>query len=186
MHSEPIHIETERLQIREILVADEQGMWELDQDGEVHKYLGNHPFKQIEQTRDLIANIRRQYIENGIGRWAIIKKDSAEFVGWTGFKLMKERINNHINYYDFGYRLVRRFWGKGYATESAIAALKYGIENLQLKNIYGMTDPENLASRNVLEKIGMMYVGLFPYDGETNIWRLAGAPTTWYQMPDKK
>jgi ribosomal-protein-alanine N-acetyltransferase len=184
MQNDSIHIETERLLIREIMLADEQGMWELDRDEEVHKYLDNHPFEKIEQTRELIANIRKQYIEIGIGRWAIIKKDSTEFVGWTGFKLMKESINHHVNYYDFGYRLVKRFWGQGFATEAGKAALKYGMEALQLKDIYGMTDPDNLASRKVLEKIGMIYVGLFPFDSKTNIWRLAGTPTTWYRMPD--
>jgi ribosomal-protein-alanine N-acetyltransferase len=172
--------ETERMIIREFISTDDVGMFELDSDKEVHKFLGNKPFTTIEESKNLIAFIQEQYIENGIGRWAILDKATDEFVGWTGFKWIKETINHHSNYYDFGYRLKRKFWGKGYATESGISALRYGIEMLQLKNIYAMTDANNFASRRVLEKIGMTYIETFDYDGELS-WIAEGEPTTWYK-----
>ena len=156
------------------------GMFEMDSDKEVHRFLGNKPFTSIEQSRKQIEFIQRQYIENGIGRWAILDKATNEFVGWTGFKLIRETINHHTNYYDFGYRLKRKFWGKGYATESGISALSHGIQNLQLKEIYGMTDVNNFASRRVLEKIGLKYIETFNYDGEPT-WTAVGEPTTWYE-----
>jgi len=175
-----ILIETDRLLIREISSGDDTGMFELDSDPEVHRFLGNKPFKTIDQSRDQIQFIKKQYIENGIGRWAIEDRVTNEFVGWTGFKLMRETINHHSNYYDFGYRLKRKFWGKGYATESANAAMGYGIDKLQFTDIYGMTDVNNIASRRVLEKIGMTYIETFNYNGEPN-WRGTGEPTVWYK-----
>jgi [ribosomal protein S5]-alanine N-acetyltransferase len=180
MGNKEILFETDHMIIREFISTDDVGMFEMDSDKEVHKFLGNKPFKTIEESKNLIAFIQEQYIENGIGRWAILDKAAHEFVGWTGFKWIKETINRHQNYYDFGYRLKRKFWGKGYATESGISALRYGIEMLQLKNIYAMTDANNFASRRVLEKIGMTYIETFDYDGELS-WIAEGEPTTWYK-----
>ncbi|MCY1487117.1 hypothetical protein D3C87_204390 [compost metagenome] len=61
-------IETERLLLRELLPTDDVGMFELDSNPQVHIYLGNKPVTSIEQVREAIANIRQQYLENGIGR----------------------------------------------------------------------------------------------------------------------
>jgi ribosomal-protein-alanine N-acetyltransferase len=176
-------IETERLLIRELLPSDTEGMFAMDSDPEVHKYIGNHPLEKIEQSRDVIAFVRQQYADLGIGRWAVIEKGTNDFVGWTGFKKMTTPVNKHVGHYDFGYRLATRHWGKGYATESAKAVLHYGIEKLGFTDIYGMTDVGNAASRNVLEKLGFKLVEIFAYDAEPN-WRADGELTTWYNYPD--
>ena len=120
-----IFAETERLILREILPTDVEGMYQLDADPDVHKYLGNKPVTSREQTLEVINFIRQQYIDNGIGRWAIINKKSNEFLGWTGLKLVTDETNHHKNYYDLGYRLIKKYWGKGIATESACASLDY-------------------------------------------------------------
>lgn len=175
-----VYIETERLYIRPLTLSDEDGMFEMDSDPEVHKFLGNRPLENRVQSREMIEFIMRQYDEFGIGRWAIIEKATNDFVGWTGHKMMKTPVNGHVDFIDFGYRLASRFWGKGYATESGKASLHYGIEKLGLKNIYGMTDIKNTASMHVLEKIGLKYIETFGYDGD-HPWRKKGEPTTWYQ-----
>ncbi len=160
--------------------TDEKGMFLMDTNAAVHKYLGNHPLKTLEEVRKVIQFVRQQYTDLGIGRWAVLEKETNEFVGWTGFKYMQDMVNKHVDHYDFGYRLRQEFWGKGYATESALAALKYGITTLRLKDIYAMTDIDNLASRHVLEKIGFTLVEIFKYDAEPT-WREPDAPTTWYE-----
>jgi RimJ/RimL family protein N-acetyltransferase len=76
-----VFVETERLILREMLPEDEKGMFELDSDPEVHRYLGNNPVKSIDQVRNIINSVRLQYKENGIGRWAVIEKASNEFIG---------------------------------------------------------------------------------------------------------
>lgn len=176
-----VFIETERLIIRPLLAEDEEGMFRMDSDAEVHKYLGRHPYKDIEESRENIRFVRQQYEDYGIGRWAMLNKATNEFIGWTGFKYMPITVNKHSNFHDFGYRLARDSWGKGYATEGAIAALDYGINTLQFKDIYAMTDVANAASRRVLEKIGFTYIETFGYDDPTLKWRAQGEPTTWYK-----
>ena len=85
-----IFAETERLILREILDTDEDAFFEMDADPEVHRYLGNNPVKTKEEIKAAIKFIRQQYIDNGIGRWALIEKSTGEFVGWGGMKLIKE------------------------------------------------------------------------------------------------
>lgn len=175
-------IETPRLLIRELRPSDEYGMFAMDSDPEVHRYLGNQPVSTIEQSRETIAFVRQQYVSDGIGRWAVELKETGEFIGWTGFKLMHEMVNGHVNHYDFGYRHLQRFWGQGYAYEAAQAALDYGIKVLGFKDIYGMTDVENKGSRRLLEKLGFRLVEIFAYDAPPT-WRAHfGEPTTWYKL----
>ncbi len=168
-----IFAETERLILREILPSDDKGMFALDSDKDVHKYLGNKPIISIEQARQTIDLVRQQYIDNGIGRWAIIDKNTNNFIGWTGLKLVKELTNNHKNYYDLGYRLIKKYWGKGFATETAKASLDYGFSTLNLTEIFGTADINNLASRNVLEKAGLKYIETFNHNG---------TPTDWFKI----
>jgi RimJ/RimL family protein N-acetyltransferase len=165
-----IFVETERLLLRQLLPSDDIGMFELDSDSEVQRYLGNKPIKRVEEARKSIEYIRQQYLENGIGRWAVIEKETSCFVGWAGLKFVREATNNHINYHDLGYRLIKRYWGKGYATESAKASLEYGFEQLKLKEIYGMADVGNVASRKVLEKVGLSFIERFDLNGVPHDW----------------
>ena len=170
-----IFIETERFLLREILTTDVQGMYELDSDPEVHKYLGNKPVKTIQEVEQTIQYIRTQYQENGIGRWAIVEKSTDEFVGWSGLKLEKQ-LRKGFQYYDLGYRLKRKYWGRGIATETAVASLKYGFRALQLDEICAAADIENIGSNKVLTKVGLQFVETFEFDG---------AMHNWYKMEKK-
>jgi len=165
-----IFAETERLILRELMPADAEGMFDMNNDPDVHRYLGNKPVTSIEQSIAEIEFIRKQYVEKGIGRWAVIEKTSGNFLGWSGLKLITETTNNHINYYDLGYRFSKRFWGKGYATETAMAVIDYGFTELKLNEIIGIADINNLGSIHVLEKVGLKRVSVFDYDGTKHVW----------------
>lgn len=162
-------IETERLLLRELLPTDDAGMFELDSNPEVHIYLGNNPVKSIEESREAIANIRQQYLENGIGRWAVILKDTGEFIGWSGLKLEKN-VNGHDTFYDLGYRFIQKHWRKGYAFETAKAFVDFGFNEMNLAIINAYADFDNLGSRKVLEKVGMQFVNSFEYEGTEEVW----------------
>ena len=159
-----IHIETERLLMRDLSEQDTLGIFKLDSDPDVHTYLGKKPLKTIAEAEKNIAFIQKQYIENGIGRWAVIEKESGHFIGWSGFKFIKSVINNRTQYYDLGYRFLKQYWGKGYATETAVASLDYGFTQLNQKEICAMADIENLASNRILQKIGMVKLNEFKYE----------------------
>ncbi len=172
-----IFAETERLILREIMEEDEQSLFELDSDPEVHRYLGNQPIQSMEQIRLVIAFIQQQYEDNGIGRWAVIEKSSGQFVGWSGLKFFRENVNGHVEFHELGYRFMKKHWGKGYATESAKASVKYGFEQIKLKELFAMTDVNNTASKHVLKKAGFTYVETFPFNED---------PTDWFRIQNSK
>ncbi|MBD1364089.1 GNAT family N-acetyltransferase [Mucilaginibacter sp. ZT4R22] len=165
-----IFAETDRLILREILPTDAQGMFELDSDPDVHRYLGNKPIETLEEAQQGIAFIRQQYLDYGIGRWAVIEKATSEFTGWAGLKFMTETRNRHTNFYDVGYRFIKRYWGKGYATEAAIASVNYGFDVLKLDELFGMADVDNIGSNKALQKAGLKYVEDFEHAGIRHSW----------------
>lgn len=169
-NSPKIFAETERFILREILPSDVDGMFELDSDQDVHQYLGNNPFTKKEQSSDTILFIRQQYLDYGIGRWAIIEKVTNNFVGWTGLKFISDLTNNHQNYYDLGYRIIKKYWGKGIATETAIASLQYAFENLNTNEVYAIADSRNKNSQNILKKVGLCHLETFKLDGFPHEW----------------
>ena len=70
---------------------------------------------------------------------------------------------------DIGFRFFKKFWNKGYATESAIACLELGFHKFNLQQIVGRARKENIASIKVLEKIGLHYWKDFDFDGEEGV-----------------
>jgi ribosomal-protein-alanine N-acetyltransferase len=163
-------LETERLILREIISSDVEGMFELDSNPEVHLFLGNKPVKHIDESHAYIDNVRQQYTDNGIGRWAVILKETNEFIGWSGIKLIKEEINNHQNFYEIGYRFIQKHWGKGYASEAGLAFVDYAFNEMKVEKLYAYADAGNVNSRHILEKLGMHYVNSFEHAGEEEVW----------------
>lgn len=149
---------------------DLEGFYAMDSDPQVHRYLGNKPVKNRGEIRAVIEFVRNQYEQNGIGRWAMIHKETNAFMGWAGLKFVTGAINQHVNYYDLGYRLSRNYWGQGYATEAAKAALNYGLEELKLNEIFAAAHIDNLASNKILQKLGFQFIETFLYDGEVDNW----------------
>jgi len=143
-------IETDRLILREFIQFDSEKIYELNSDPDVLKYTGDLPFNSIREAKSFIENYS-EYKRNCFGRWAVIYKESNEFLGWCGLKLNEENI------VDIGFRFFKKEWNKGYATESAKAVLYFGFNSLGIDQIIGRTAPNNVASIKVLEKLHMKF-----------------------------
>jgi ribosomal-protein-alanine N-acetyltransferase len=170
------YLETDRLILREFLESDADGMFELDSNPLVHQYLGNNPIKSKQQAEEIIQFIQKQYKDLGIGRFAVIEKSSGDFIGWSGLKLNtgeKEALNGKKDFVDIGYRFIPKYWGKGYATESSITALKFGFETMNYSVIHAAAEVNNIASNKVLQKIGLKFVNQFLY---------SEALCNWYEL----
>ena len=164
---------TDRTILREIMIEDVDDFFEMDSDPEVHRYLGTQPVTSKEQIADTIHYVRQQYIDNGIGRWAIIDKSTNRFIGWTGLKLVKDIMNNQTNYYDLGYRLIRKYWGRGIAAETAPASLSYGFDTLNLNEIIATVHCENVASNAVVDKLGFtLYETFYLHELKHNWYKI--------------
>ncbi len=162
--------ETERLIIREITRADSQVMLELHSDPEVHIYLGNNTITSLDKIEEAIESLIQQYSDYGVGRWAMISKDTNEFIGWTGLQYVTKEINKHKNFYDLGYRLLKSFWRQGYATESARASVDFAFNTLKAEKIYGMADIGNVGSNKILKRVGLELTETFEHEGVEHNW----------------
>lgn len=165
-----IYIETDRLILRELEFTDENDLFEMDSDPDVHLYIENNPVKSIEEIQMAIKMLKKQYDENGIARWAVVDKLTNECVGWSGLKYFAEPLNNHTNFYELGYRFKKKHWGKGYAFESSIAILNYGFQILNIDKVFAITHPNNVNSKKVLIKLGFEYKETFDYEGDLTDW----------------
>ena len=160
-----MELESERLRFRELQASDADSMCALYSDSKVLRYVGEKPLKHVDQVREIIEGIRRQYQDFGVGRLAILLKSTNEFIGWAGLKYIAE-INGRKDHYDLGYRFLRRHWGKGYGTESAKAFVAFGFNELQLARMSGYADVAHPASINILEKCGLQFTNTFTDDGD--------------------
>lgn len=144
-----IVLETKRLLLRPLTLLDAEAMFEMDSNPNVHKYLGNNPLESIDQVHHYLNSIINQYKENSIGRFAVVLKETNEVIGWSGLKFITEEENNHINFYDLGYRLKEEYWGNGYAYESAQAWLDYAFNQMDVSALYASAHIDNIGSNKI-------------------------------------
>lgn len=153
-------LETQRLLIREFVVDDAEAFYAFNSDPEVMRYTGEPPSASVDEVRELIRTYP-DYRAHGYGRWAVVHKPDDRVIGFNGLKYLDDLCET-----DLGYRLHIDYWGRGIATESSLAIVRYGFEVLELDRIIGLTLPENKASIRVLEKVGMHREGTVRYCGD--------------------
>jgi len=163
-----VHIETDRLIMRPFELSDAEALFEMESLPEVYKYLGMEPMKDVNGVKKYIEWIQSQYRDNGIGRSVVVLKENNKVIGWSGLKLEKEIRDFH--YYDIGYRFHPDYWGKGIATESAQASLKFGFEKMGYSEICAAADAKNIASNKILEKIGLKRGEQFQFESTLCNW----------------
>ena len=145
-------IETRRLILRIFRPDDLDQLALILGDPEVMKYLGIVAGKPMsrEETADVLQSFIKSWEKYGLGRLAIVEKESGQLIGCCGLRLLEGTP-------EIVYVLGKAYWGKGYATEAARACLRHGFESLNLKRIVAVTRHGNLASQRVLERVGMRY-----------------------------
>lgn len=145
-------IETPHLWLRPIALADLDDLAEIYSAPEVMRYRLISQPASWKQTQSSLESYLAHWEQHGFGRWATIHKANQRLIGHCGLEYLASLDEVEVNYL-----LAREYWGQGLATESAIALLNYGFETLQLERLVALAMPENLASRRVMEKIGMQW-----------------------------
>ena len=163
-------IHTERLMLTPISAQHSIDLFEMDSNPAVHKYIYKQPVKSISEVDEYIKAIQQQYLAFNTGRLAVLNKATNECIGWCGIKYIDFQMNNHINFYDLGYRFKESAWGKGYAFESSLAVIKDAFKKFTIEHIFATAHPDNIASRKVLEKLGFQFVEFFEEDGIDSTW----------------
>ena len=106
------------------------------------------------EVEALVTRIETHFDHHGFGFWAVESRTTGELIGLTGLSIPSFAAP-FMPTVEIGWRLARRFWGHGYATEGAIAALRFGFENLDLPEIVAFTAQVNGRSIAVMERLGM-------------------------------
>jgi RimJ/RimL family protein N-acetyltransferase len=101
-----------------------------------------------------VARKRAHWDEHGFGQWVVELPGEASFIGVVGLETVS--YDAHFTpAVEVAWRLARPYWGRGYATEAARAALDYGFGQLGLREIVAVTVPANQRSRRVMERLDM-------------------------------
>ncbi len=174
---DPFKISTDRLVLRKFCARDAAPLFKLNSDAEVLRYTGDAPFPDVGAAADFIRDYSH-YRDHVFGRWAITSRDSGEFMGFCG--LRRSQDSGEV---DLGFRLFRRYWARGIASEAARAALQAGFEQFQLGEITARAMRENLPSITVLQKLGMRFRELV--EEKELFWLVYAITATQYQDQTK-
>jgi RimJ/RimL family protein N-acetyltransferase len=158
-----VYLETERLILRRFTEDDLDDLVAVDADPAVMRYInGGRPTSREEMRDDYLPHWLRYYERGDAwGFWAAIERSSGAFLGWFHLRPQPEDPPDHP---ELGYRLVRRAWGKGYATEGSRALIDKAFASLGAGRVYATTMAVNEGSRRVMEKAGLRYVRTFHAD----------------------
>lgn len=109
-----------------------------------------------DETAASVARITQHFTDRDFGLWAVEIPNESPFIGFVGLQVPS--FEAHFTpCVEIGWRLAKRYWRKGYATEAARASLRFGFEELGLEEIVAMTVPANTPSRGVMEKLDMTH-----------------------------
>jgi len=147
-------IETERLILRRWRASDREPFAALNASAEVCEFL---PKQLTRGESDAFADrIEGHFEERGFGLFAVERKDSVAFIGFTGLSVPRFEAP-FMPAVEIGWRLDHLHWGMGFATEAAKAALAHAFGPLGLEEIVSFTVPMNTRSRAVMKKIGLQH-----------------------------
>lgn len=155
-------IRTDRLYLRQFSKEDLDAYAKIMSNHEVGKWLPKGDGYTRKETRKSLDHILEHWNRLGFGIWAVVDNEKDVLLGRCGLNMITETSEVEVDFV-----LARDCWGRGYATEAAKAALEYGFEILKLDRIIALAKPENIASRRVIEKIGMRYIKNAEYWGIT-------------------
>ena len=152
-------VETERLLLRPFTMDDvDDHQRAVYGDPDAMKYMPGRAPRTREQTERLVAFFVEHWQQKGFGPWAVLHKADAIMIGECGLNTVTDTSEIEVQY-----ALDKAYWGQGIATEGAKASLRYGFERLKLEQIIALAMPENIASRRVMEKLGMIYQRIAHY-----------------------
>lgn len=147
-----VSIKTQRLLLRHWGDADLPSLSAMNQDPKVMEFIG--PVISEAESRAMIERTRRSWDENGYGRFAVEISETSELIGFIG--LAQCKFESHFTpAVEIGWRLARRHWGFGYATEGTTAVMSWAFGRRGLDEVVSFSSTLNIASRRVMEKIGM-------------------------------
>lgn len=155
-HLGTLIMETERLRLRPLTLADAESMYRnWTSDEEVARYVAWEPHSDIAVTQGLLNRWAEQYQDPSFYNWGIEIKATGEVIGTFTFVSISEKDKLA----KLGYCIGKAWWNKGYVTEAGRAIMDFGMDKLGLNRIEAVHEVRNPASGRVMAKLGMTYEG---------------------------
>jgi ribosomal-protein-alanine N-acetyltransferase len=158
----PLPLLTERLRLRPATLDDLDAWLAVSRDAETAWW--GEPSSSLEDAR---GNLEQQIANQeryGFSLWAVELKHGGPVIGAAGLQHLADSEEIEV-----GYRFLREHWGQGYATEAARAAIRFAFDELGLDRVVAVTLPTNQASRRVMEKCGLSFVGVMRVYGRAQV-----------------
>jgi ribosomal-protein-alanine N-acetyltransferase len=143
-------ISTPRLLLRPWTLEDGEAWFNILQEPDILRYFPNPNPPARFKADAYIKHHLTHWMHNGYGHWAIVTPEDGRVIGWNGLEYLTE-----LGEVEVAYLLTKRVWGRGYASEAARAAIRFGFETAGLSAIIGLVHPDNIASIRVLQKCGL-------------------------------
>jgi RimJ/RimL family protein N-acetyltransferase len=145
--------ETERLVLRGWRDEDVEPFAALCSDPRVMRWVGRGVPQDRAQAEVSLAVIRDHWARHGFGLWAAQERATEEFAGFVGLA----RLDDRSGEVEIGWRLRRESWGRGLATEGALAAREHAFGELGLSRLVAQVHPDKRPSIRVVDKLGMAF-----------------------------
>jgi RimJ/RimL family protein N-acetyltransferase len=170
---------TERLLLRPFIEDDVAPLHALMQDADVMRYVGDRRVPTLQETWRAVAGWIGHWALRGYGLWAVVERDTGEVIGRAG-------LINPIDWPgpEVGYLLGKRWWGRGYATEAAAAAMAWGFTTIGFERLISLIDPANAPSIAVAERLGETLLGETGLLGN-RVLIFGIDRATWESLPDR-
>ncbi len=148
-------LETPRLIIRPFNYQDFNLLYPLLSDPQVMAHSRDGALDIIGTKNYLDKRIIKPFNKQGWGRYALFNKLNRDFIGFCG--LTVHVLDDNQEYIELGYKIIRKFWNQGYASEAALCIKNYAVNILGIKEIISIIEPSNLASIKIAQKVGLIF-----------------------------
>lgn len=154
-HKGSLVLETERLKLKPFKESDAEEVFKnWTNDAEVSKYLRWNTHKDINDTKQWLCEETKKCKNLDYYTWGVQLKETGEIIGSISAFLRPEEDNR----YEIGYAYGKKYWRKGYATESLKCMMNFLINDVGIKNFVCMHAKLNPASGAVMQKVGFKYI----------------------------
>ncbi|MGM7682552.1 GNAT family N-acetyltransferase [Cytobacillus sp. Hm23] len=154
------NIETTRLYLRRITHNDIESLYKIVKQNEVGMWLARGEGMSREETENYVENIVSHWNLYGFGVWAVIHKETDKLIGHCGLRYIDDTEDVEILYL-----INQQYWGNGYATEAANAAIGFAFKCLRIEKLFARVRTRNERSMKVLGKIGFTFLKNKDYNG---------------------
>lgn len=170
-------IETNRLILRDYTMDDYEALYEIMSDSETMRYYPK-PFDE-EKTRNWIQFNLDNYRKYGFGLWAVILKETDEFIGDCGITL--QNIDGEM-LPEIGYHIHKKHWRKGYGSEAAKAVRDWVFQHTKYEAVYSYMKYTNEASYRTAVANGMRKVKEYPDEKNGISYAYAITRSEWEEI----